>query len=45
MIDVLGGLLDELEKMHRETEAVVCHTIQAGRRRANLCLRSVKVLH
>jgi hypothetical protein len=45
MIDVLGGLLDELEEMHRESEAVICHTVQVGRGHVDLCLKSVKVLH
>ena len=37
MIDVLGGLLDGLKEMHRESEAVIRQTFQARRGRADLC--------
>ena len=39
VIDVLRGLLDKLKEMHRESEVVICQTVQAGRGRAYLCLK------
>ena len=42
MIDVPGGLLDELEEMHCESETVICQTFQVGHGHANLCLKSVE---
>ena len=39
MIDVLSRLLDELEGMHCESEAVVCQTFQVGRGHADLFLK------
>ena len=45
MIDVLGRLLNELEEVHRESEIVVCQTVQVRPGRADLCLEEVKVLY
>ena len=45
MIDVLGRLLNGLKEMHHESEAVICHTVQAKRGHVGLCLERVKVLY
>ena len=37
MVGVLGRLLDELEEMHCESEAVVCQTVQVRRGHVDLC--------
>ena len=42
MIDVPGGLLDELEEMHCESETVICQTFQVGHGCVILCLKSVE---
>jgi len=39
MIYVCGRLLDGVKEIHRESEAVVCQTVQAGGRHANLLFK------
>ena len=43
MVDVSGRLLNELEEVHRESEAVVRQIAQARGGCAGLCLKSVEV--
>ena len=39
MVYVCGRLLDEMKEVHRESEAVICQTVQAGGRHANLLFK------